>query len=99
MGKSGKTTLAEVMGKHGEKFQKHGMDLEDLPGLLGEAMPKLEYHTLGRIRLIRALRNRFGNNYRSIPGIQQVLAKFDHAAKIEIQHHEIRKRLGRKPGE
>jgi hypothetical protein len=99
MSKTGKTTLNEVMGKHGEKFASRGLELHDLPELLGEGMPKLEFHTLGRIRLIRALRNRFGNHYRSVPGVQQVMQKFDHQAKIELQHHEIRKRLGRKPGE
>lgn len=96
MGKDGKTTLAEVMGKRGADFSQKGLELEDLPKLLGEKMPAMEFHTLGRVRLIRALRNRFGNNYRSIPGIHQVLNKFDQQMKIELAHHEIRKRLGRK---
>lgn len=99
MGKNGKTTLNEIMGARGDDFHKKGLELHDLPNLLGEQMPKLEFHTLGRIRLIRALRNRFGNNYRSVPGVQQVMHKFDHAVKTELEHHEIRKRLGRKPGE
>lgn len=99
MGKAGKTSLNELMGSGGESFSKKSLELHDLPSLLGEQMPKLEFHTLGRIRLIRALRNRFGNNYRSLPGIQTVLHKFDHAAKLELVHHEIKKRLGRKPGE
>lgn len=94
MGKSGKTTLNELMGGRGEDFHKHGVELHELPDLLGEQMPKLEYHTLGRIRLIRALRNRFGANYRSVPGIQQALNKFDDRMKSDIQFHEIKKKLG-----
>lgn len=96
MSKAGKVTLGELMGSRGEEFHKKGIELHDLPSLLGDGLPHIEFHTLGRIRLIRALRNRFGNNYRSIPGVQSVLAKFDAQAKIALQHHEIKKKLGRK---
>lgn len=89
-------TLAELMGEHGERIQQSGFELHDLPKVLGENMPKLEYHALGRIRLVSALRRRFGANYRSYPGVKEVLSKFDREAKIEFEHHMIRKKLGRK---
>lgn len=92
----GKATLNEVMGKRGEDFHKQGLDLSDLPEVLGEGMPKLEFHPLGRIRLMRALQQRFGSGYRNVPGVSQVMQKFDEQAKLEMQHHLIKKRLGRK---
>ena len=86
-------SLSELRGKSGG----HEIDLHDLPHLLGDNMPKLEFHALGRVRLVQALRRRFGANYRSVPGIAGLMTKFDHEAKIELEHHMIKKRLGRKP--
>lgn len=93
-GKGG-ATLGEVMG-NGPSAKHGGIDLHNLHELLGEDMPKLEFHALGRVRLIRALRNRFGAGYRSKPGISELLNKFDQEAHTELQHHLIKKRLGRK---
>lgn len=98
MSKKANLTLGEVLGKKGEDAHSRGIELSDLPALLGEGMPKLEFHALGRIRLMRALRARFGENFKNVPGIQQVIAKFDHEAKIEMQHHLLRRKLGRKHG-
>ena len=95
MSKKANLTLGEVLGKKGEQAHSRGLELHDLPDLLGEGMPKLEYHALGRVRLMRALRERFGENFRSKPGVQQLIAKFDNEAKIEMQHHLIRRKLGR----
>lgn len=95
MSKKANLTLGEVMGRKGENAHTRGLDLSDLPDLLGEGMPHLEYHALGRVRLMRALRQRFGENFKNIPGIQSVIQKFDHEAKIEAQHHFIKKKLGR----
>ena len=33
MGKSGKTTLGELMGARGEEFHDKGLELHDLPAL------------------------------------------------------------------
>lgn len=82
------------MGRSSEK--QRPLELNDLHDLLGEGMPKLEFHALGRVRLMRALRQRFGENYKSVPGIQDVISKFDHESKIELQHHLIKKKFGRK---
>jgi hypothetical protein len=94
--KKANLTLGEVMGKKGENAHSRGIDLKDLPDLLGEGMPHLEFHALGRVRLMRALRQRFGDNYRNVPGIQSVIKKFDDETKIEMQHHLLRKKFGRK---
>ncbi len=96
MSKKANVTLGEIMGRKGETAAGRGVELHDLPDLLGERMPKLEYHALGRIRLMRALKERFGENYRNVPGIQHVIQKFDNEAKIEMQHHLLKMKLGRK---
>lgn len=96
MARGSNTTLNELMGKHGEDFHKNGVDFADLPNLVGERMPKLEFHALGRVRLVAALRDRFGENWRNMPGLSKLMQKFDDAAKTEREHHEIKKRLGRK---
>jgi hypothetical protein len=79
------------MGKRGADFARDGVELKDLPALLGEGMPKLEFHALGRVRLMGALRQRFGDGFRNIPGIAEVIKKFDHEAKVELEHHKLRK--------
>lgn len=82
------------MGKTGDKGGK--LSLDDLPDLLGEGMPELKFHALGRVRLINALRNRFGDGYRSVPGISALLGEFDKESQIELTHHKLRQRWGRK---
>lgn len=96
MSKKANMTLGEVLGSKGEAAHSRGIELSDLPSLLGEGMPKLEFHALGRVRLMRALETRFGRGFRAVPGVQQIIAKFDHEAKIEAQHHLIRRKLGRR---
>ena len=96
MAKGRTTTLNELMGKRGGDFSKTGVELDDLPDLLGEAMPKLEYHALGRVRLMRALRQRFGDSFRNVPGISEVIKKFDEQAQEELRHHELKKKFARR---
>jgi len=95
MAKGSTVTLNELMGKAGDGA-KGGIELHDLPNLLGEGMPRLEFTPLGRLRLIHALERRFGQGYRNLPGIKEVLSKFDQQAKITLEHHMILKRLGRR---
>lgn len=96
MAKGSKTTLNELMGSRGEQFQKEGITLHDLPDLLGEGMPKLEFHTLGRVRLMRALQQRFGEDYRNVPGVSQLIHEFDRNAKLELDAYKLSKRWGKK---
>lgn len=94
MAKGGAQTLGEVMGAKGAEAAKRGLSLQDLPKLLGESMPKIQFNPLGRVHLLNALKQRFGVNYRNIPGVQNIIQEFDHESKIELEHHIIKKRLG-----
>ncbi len=70
-------TLNELMGK------KANMErLEDLPEMLGEKMPEVEFNAVGRLRLLKALRNRFGEGFRNLPGISKILEDFDQEVRI-----------------
>jgi len=75
--KKSAATLNEVMGA------KIPEGLKDLPGLLGEKMPELPNSTVGKIRLLRALKNRFGDGFRTFPGIKGILKEFDKKVRIE----------------
>lgn len=82
-----KTTLNEIMGKNGETKT---ISLSNLHEYLGEKMPSLEYHPMGRVRLIRALAMRFGPGYRNLPGVSALLKEFDDNAKTEIIAQKIK---------
>ena len=73
--------LAELMGKSGSKGS---LSLDQLRDILGDAMPELPRSAVGRHRLIRALQQRFGSNFRSLPGISSLVKEFD--ADIALEH-------------
>lgn len=85
-----KVSLNELMGSKGEKGGKKELSLDDLGDLLGERMPKLEFSPVGRLRLTQALRKRFGDDYRNLPGIQGVLSEFDKESKFAVKLQEIK---------
>lgn len=87
-----KVSLHELMGKGGGK----DVTLDRLGDLLGERMPKLEFTPVGRLRLTTALRNRFGDSYRNLPGIDNVLAEFDKEADFRVKIEEMKMIRGRK---
>jgi hypothetical protein len=93
-----KTSLNELMGSKGEKGGAKSLSLDDLGGLLGERMPKLEFSPVGRLRLTQALRQRFGDNYRNLPGIEHILKEFDKETKMNVRIQEI-KQIKFKPKE
>lgn len=72
-------TLGELMGSAG----KRDMSLNNLDSILGEKMPDLPRNRIGRYRLMRALRNRFGNDYRNIPGVRDIVAEFDDEIRFD----------------
>lgn len=74
-----RASLAELMGKDASE----GLSLSKLPDILGEAMPELPKNAVGRHRLIRALQQRFGNNYRSLPGVKDLVSEFDKDVAFE----------------
>lgn len=86
-----KTTLNELMGSGGEKAKSgRKLTLDDLGELLGERLPKLEYTPVGRFRLTTALRNRFGDAYRNLPGISDILGEFDKESKFQVKLQEMK---------
>lgn len=81
------TTLNELMGK---KASLEG--LSDLPAVLGEKMPEMEFSAVGRMRLLKALRNRFGEGFRNLPGVSKVLSDFDSEMQLETTIRKNRRR-------
>lgn len=84
-----KASLHELLGKQGG--DKGSLSLDDLPSILGDAMPELTPNSTGRFRLIRALQQRFGNNFRKLPGVKGLIEQFDD----DIEHHELIGKLGK----
>ena len=70
-------TLNELTGKDGP-----AMRLEELPKILGEKMPELPFDSRGKIRLMRALKNRFGEGFKNIPGVKGILKDFEREMKV-----------------
>ncbi len=59
------------------------LSLKMLPEILGDAMPELPKSAIGRHRLIRALQQRFGPNFRSLPGVMGLVKEFDDTVSFE----------------
>lgn len=79
---SKKTTLAELMGSSAAS-RGDNLSLKQLPLILGDAMPELPRNSVGRHRLVRALQQRFGPNFRSLPGVGGLIKEFDSEVDIE----------------
>jgi len=91
-----KLSLNELMGSKGSSAKKRELGLNDLEDLLGERMPKLEYSPIGRLRITTALRNRFGDNYRNMPGIDSIMREFDDHASFSVRLQEMKQIKPRK---
>lgn len=93
-----KLSLNELMGSTGNHSKARKLGMEDLENILGERMPKIEYTPVGRIRLTTALRNRFGDGYRNMPGVDDIMKEFDdHATfNVKLQQMKMIKPQGRK---
>lgn len=85
-----KLSLNELMGSGGAKAKGRKLTLDDLGELLGERLPKVEYTPVGRLRLTTALRNRFGDNYKNLPGIEDILKEFDEESKFNVRLQEMK---------
>lgn len=77
---------------------KKEIGLSDLEELLGERMPQLDYSPVGRLRLISALRNRFGDNYRQLKGIDKIIKEFDEEVSFNIKKQKMKLIKGKKNG-
>lgn len=80
---SKKASLAELMGATAAEQGTQGLRLSQLGSILGDAMPELPRNAVGRHRLIRALQQRFGPNFRSLPGVMDLVREFD--ARIDVE--------------
>lgn len=85
-----RASINELMGSAGKGAKSRKLTLDDLGDLLGERLPKLEYSPVGRMRLTTALRNRFGDSYRNLPGIDDILHEFDEEAKFAVRLAEMK---------
>jgi hypothetical protein len=84
-----KVTLNELMGSRGQQ-ESRKLTLDDLGDILGERMPKLSFTPVGRYRLTTALRNRFGESYRNLPGIDDILKEFDKESEHTLKLSEMK---------
>ena len=91
-----RNTLNELMGSRGSSAKAKKLSLDDLGELLGEKMPKLEFHPVGRLRLTTALRNRFGDSYRNLPGISDILSEFDKEVDFGIKLQKMKMLKGKR---
>lgn len=89
--KGGKATLGELIGSNSN------MTLNDLDNILGERRPELPKNKVGRYRLIRSLRHRFGDQYRNIPGVKNIISEFDEEVRFQGVLDRMKK-VGRKDG-
>lgn len=60
-----------------------GMQLSKLHEVLGEKTPELPRNPVGRHRLVTALAQRFGPNFRSLPGVTDLMKQFDGEIEFE----------------
>lgn len=79
-----RASLGEIMGKQGASMAgSKTLSFDDLPNLVGEAMPDIPFDRVGRHRLINTLKGRFGTNFRNIPGIKDIIKDFDTRVEYE----------------
>lgn len=80
-----RASLRELMGGAADR----GLSLESLPSILGEAMPELPRNGVGRHRLITALQQRFGSNFRALPGVSNLVKEFDAEIAFEDKVRKV----------
>jgi len=87
-----KVSLAELMGSKGANQSTSGsLSLDQLPTILGDSMPELPRTNVGRFRLIRALQQRYGKNFRSLPGVSGLIKEFDQDMETEDKINKMKK--------
>lgn len=91
-----KASLNELMGRGGDSAKARTLELKDLPVLLGDAMPEIDKTPVGRLRLVSALRNRFGDQWRNIPGVSNIMKEFDDEAKFRVKLEEMKMIKGKR---
>lgn len=91
MSKGKKVSLSELMGTAGANAAGGGsLELRHLPQILGDSLPDLPRNSLGRYRLVTALQQRFGDNFRSLPGVSGLVEQFDREVSFEDKIMKIK---------
>lgn len=67
-----------------------GMHLSRLHEVLGAATPELPRNAVGRHRLVRSLNQRFGPNWRSLPGTNDLIKQFDKEIDFEKKVAQVK---------
>lgn len=84
----GNASIGELFGRKGADLSGQGatpnLDMNDMKELLGDNMPKISYTQAGRLRLVRALQQRFGDSFTKINGISEFLKEFDDEMKHKL---------------
>ena len=83
-----KVSLAERMGK--KAMTLNSLSLDDLPELLGDGMPHLQFTQAGRLRLLDALRQRFGDGFMNLPHVQGLVHQFDAKSQDHVTMAKLR---------
>lgn len=92
-----RATLAEIMGTTAAQLGgSQSLSLKHLPKILGESMPELPRNSLGRHRLVRSLQQRFGNNWRALPGVKDLVREFDSEILFEGRVRKMKAIRGRR---
>ena len=89
MSKGKKVSLAELMGSAGASANGR-LELRHLPQILGDSLPDLPRNSLGRYRLMTALQQRFGDNFRALPGVAGLVEQFDKEVDFEDRIEKIK---------
>ena len=81
---SGPAKLGEVLGKQGAEASESGRKLgvKDLAMLMGDITPKVEFTIAGKMRLLNMLKQRFGDGFRHVKEVNDILADFEDEMKI-----------------
>ena len=88
--KAGRVSLAEIFGKKGGELDGAPLSMDDMKELLGDNMPKVSFTQAGRLRMVRALQQRFGDNFKNIPGVNAFLKDFDDESKHKMRVAKIK---------
>lgn len=74
-------SLKELMGGKADEM-KDSYSMDDLPELIGEAIPDLPRDRVGRLRLQNLLQKRYGVTWRSYPGLTSLMDDFDKDVEV-----------------
>lgn len=69
-------TIQDLL-RHKQKQSNAKLDMGPFKDVLGEDLPELSLNKVGRFRLMRALRNKFGAGFKNVGIAQKLIKSFD----------------------